>query len=210
MSSAILSPPIPPATPMKLAVAVMAPRPKRWTCDEFHQLGDEGWFEESRVMLIQGEILEMPVPNPPHTTAKSLTEEVLRAIFATGFLVRAENPLLLGRSTDPVPDLAVVRGSIRDYARSHPNTAVLVVEVSDSSLDYDTDDKASLYASAGIADYWVVDLVNRRLIVHRDPQADGAKRFDFGYANVTAFLPGQSVSPVAAAQATVAVADLMP
>ena len=59
----------------------------------------------------------MPVPNPPHTTAKALTEEILRAIFTTGFVVRSENPLILGRSTDPVPDLAVVTGvSLLGYA----------------------------------------------------------------------------------------------
>jgi Uma2 family endonuclease len=86
----------------------------------------------------------------------------------------------------------------------------LVVEVSDSSLDYDTTDKASLYAAAGIADYWVVDLVNRRLMVMRDPLADAAARFGFRYSTVTAVAIGQSASPLAAPASNVAVADLMP
>jgi len=200
MSSAVLPPPAPAGMP----------GPKRWTCDEFHRLGDAGLFEHSRAMLIRGKILEMPVPNPPHTTAKALTEEALRAVFATGFVVRAENPLILGRTTDPVPDLAVVTGSIRDYARAHPTTALLVVEISDFTLDYDTGDKASLYASAGIADYWVVDVVNRRLIVHRDPRADAAQPFGTRYANVAAYPPGQTASPLAAPAARVVIADLMP
>jgi Uma2 family endonuclease len=177
---------------------------------EFYDLGDRGFFDQRRVMLIDGEILEMPLSNPPHATAEALTEEVLRAIFRTGFVVRTEKPLPLGQSTDPVPDLAVVTGSIRDYAQTHPTVAVLVVEISDSSLDYDTGDKASLYASAAIADYWVVDLVNRRLVVMRDPVADTTRRFGFRYATVTTLAIGQTASPLAAPAASVAVADLMP
>jgi Uma2 family endonuclease len=182
---------------------------KHWTCDEFHQLGDEGWFEHSRPMLIRGEILEMPIPNPPHATAKSLVEEALRSILGKGLLIRTENPLVLGRSTDPVPDVAVVMGSARDYARSHPTSAELVVEVSDSSLDYDTYDKASLYASAGIADYWVVDLVHQRLIVHRNPVIDPAMPFGFTYADATIHISGQGASPLVMPGALVAVADLL-
>ena len=115
----------------------------------------------------------------------------------------------IGKSIDPVPDLAVVAGSARDYLQK-PATASLVVEVSDSSLDYDTNDKASLYAAAGIADYWVVDLVNRQLIVFRSPQANTSKPFGFAYANVTLHAAGQAVSPLAATAASVAVAELLP
>jgi Uma2 family endonuclease len=205
MSSATLLPPPPPPVALGLG-----PRPKRWTCDEFHRAGDSGTFEHLRVMLIDGEILEMAVPNPPHSTAKALTEEALRRVFSTGFVVRGENPLILGKSTDPVPDVAVVLGSTRDYATTHPTTAALIVEVADSSLDYDTTDKACLYASAGVADYWVVDLVNRRIVVFRDPQADPAQPFGSRYATVTAHLPGQTVSPLAAPGFNVAVGDVMP
>jgi Uma2 family endonuclease len=152
----------------------------------------------------------MPVPNPPHSTATALTVESLRLVFGKGFVIRSENPLVLGRSTDPVPDVAVVTGSVRDYAQSHPTTALLVVEVGDSTLDYDTGDKASLYASSGIADYWVVDLVNRQLVVHRDPQPDPSRPFAASYRTVTTHPAGQSVAPLAAPTASVAVADLLP
>jgi Uma2 family endonuclease len=167
-------------------------------------------FDDRRVMLIDGEILEMPQAHPPHATAAGLTEEILRTIFGSGFVVRIEKPLPLARDSDPIPDIAVVQGSLRDYGQAHPTTALLVVEVSDSSLDYDTDDRASLYAAAGIADYWVVDLVNHRLIVMRDPLADAAARFGFRYSTVTAIAIGQSASPLAAPASKVAVADLMP
>lgn len=204
MSTGVLSPPIGPP------VIIRAPRPIHWTCDEFHTAGDAGAFEHKRVILIEGEILEMPVPNPPHSTSKDLTGDALRAIFGHGFRVRTENPLILGRSTDPVPDLAVVTGSVRDYAQSHPTTAVLIVEISDTSLDYDLGDKASLYASVAIADYWVVDLVNRQLVVMRDPVADATHRFGFRYATVSTLAVGQTASPLVAPAASVAVADLMP
>jgi Uma2 family endonuclease len=205
MSSATLLP-----RPASAAPIALGPRPKRWTAEEFHRAGDSGAFEHVRVMLIRGEILEMPVPNPPHSTSKALAEEVLRRVFSTGFVIRGENPLVLGRTTDPVPDLAVVAGSTRDYATAHPVTAVLVVEVADSSLDYDTTTKASLYASAGIADYWVVDLVNRRIIVFRDPQTDATQPFGARYATVTAHAPGQAVSPLAAPGSSVTVGEVMP
>jgi Uma2 family endonuclease len=134
---------------------------------------------------------------------------VLRACFPTGHVFRTQMSLVLGQTTDPVPDYAVVAGSARDFVQK-PTTAVLVAEVAESSLAYDTGDKASLYASAGIADYWVVDLVNRQLVVMRDPVADTSRAFGFAYATVSNIPDGQSVSPRAAPAATVAVADLLP
>lgn len=169
-----------------------------------------GWFEGRRAMLIEGEILEMPGPNPPRATSTTLTDSVLRAIFGPSVVVRNQLPLILGLLTDPEPDLAVVPGSARDYAAAHPTSALLVVEISDSTLDYDLNDKASLYAAGGITDYWVVDLVNRRLIVHRIPQSDPAAIFGARYSQVSQFSPADSVSPLAAPQAAVAIADLLP
>jgi Uma2 family endonuclease len=185
------------------------PRPKTWTCDEFHRLGDRGLFEGKPTILIDGHLLEMQPATAAHDTALSLLTEELRKIFSTGFVVRGQMSLVLGESTDPVPDLTIVVGSARSLIQK-PTTAVLVVEVSDSSLDYDTTEKASLYASAGIADYWVIDLLNRQLIVFRDPQADSTKPFGFIYADISMHQPGQSVSPLAAPGSFVSVDDLLP
>jgi Uma2 family endonuclease len=204
MSSAVLPPPAPPAPP-----GFSSPSPKRWTSDEFHRLGDAGFFEGHNFILIHGEILEMPAAGALHDVALSLLDDLIRKCLPTGFSIRCQMSLVLGRTTDPVPDLAVVRGSARDFLQK-PTTAELVVEISDSSLDYDLGDKASLYASAGIADYWVVDLVNRRLVVMRDPVVDGTRAFGSKYTTVTTVAVGQSASPLAAPAATVAVADLMP
>src|SRR5437763_1149905 len=117
--------------------AVAGPRPVRWTAAEFHRLGDMGAFEGRRAMLIDGVILEQGPMNPPHAKSLGLVEEAIRTAFGTGWWLRHQSPLILGLGTDPVPDLAVVPGRPRDYT-GHPTTADLVVEVADTSLDFDT------------------------------------------------------------------------
>src|SRR5436190_13553368 len=147
-----------------------SPQPVRWTCVEFLRLGDMGVFEGRRALLVDGVILEQGPMNPPHAITLELVEVAVRAGFGAGWRVRVQMPLILGQHTDPEPDLAVVPGSPRDSA-AHPTTADLIVEVSDSSLRYDTIEKRGLYAAAGIREYWVVDVNGRQLLVHRDPHA---------------------------------------
>lgn len=187
-----------------------APHPMRWTVAEFHRVYNDPVFEGRRFMLIEGEVLEMPIPNPPHSVSRGLAEESLRRVFASGYWIRSQIPLVLGQSSDPMPDMAVVRGSPRYYAGEHPKTAELIVEVADSSLAYDTHEKASLYAAAGIADYWVIDLPHRQLIVHRTPVADTGSPFDAKYASVTKFDAAAGVDPLAAASSSIKVGDLLP
>jgi Uma2 family endonuclease len=106
-------------------------------------------------------------------------------------------------TSEPEPDLAVVRGSARDYVDQHPTSAALVVEVSDTSLDYDRTRKARVYAQAGIAEYWVVNIVAGVLEVHRDPG-------ESGYRSVLTLRSGEAVAPLAGDGTPVAVADLLP
>jgi Uma2 family endonuclease len=181
--------------------APAVPRPLRWTCAEFHRFGDMGVFEGRRAMLIDGVILEEGPMNPPHAITLELTEAAIRIAFGAGWRIRNQSPLVLGQDTDPEPDLAVIAGTPRGSA-GHPTTADLVVEVADSSLDFDTNEKRLLYARAGIREYWVVDVNGRRLLVHRDPQAGD-------YATRQALGPGDAVSPLAAPTAAVRVADLL-
>jgi Uma2 family endonuclease len=181
----------------------------RWTVDEYHQMVDLGWFQDQRVELIDGEILERPVPNNPHVVAMSLTEDALRSAFGSGFWIRPQSPITLGSASEPEPDLAVVPGKPRDYT-SHPTTALLVVEISDSSLSYDRKEKASLYARAGIADYWIVNLVNGQLEVCRDPALDPLQAFGFGYSSHIILHSGNAIAPLAAPNTPIAVADLLP
>ncbi len=176
------------------------PQPLRWTCDEFHRFGDMGMFEGRRAMLIDGVILEGGPMNPPHAITLGLVEEAIRIAFGAGWWLRLQSPLILGQDIDPEPDLAVVPGRPRDYA-GHPTSADLVVEVADTSIDFDTNEKRLLYARTSIRDYWVVDINGRRLIVYRDPQAGD-------YATQRVLSPADAVSPLAVA-AAVRVADLL-
>jgi Uma2 family endonuclease len=106
--------------------------------------------------------------------------------------------------------VAVVTGSRAQYATHHPQSAVLIVEVSESSLAYDRGRKASLYSRAGIADYWIVNLVNNQVEVHRDPHPDATQHYGHGYASATILVPPAVVNPLAAAQVSLAVVDLLP
>src|SRR5205085_9239839 len=99
-----------------------------------------------------------------------LVDAWLRMVFATGYHVRNQMAFDVGTQNDPGPDLAVVAGSRRDLATRQATSAVLVVEVADSSLDLDTTTKEELYATAGVPDYWVIDLENRQLLIFRDPE----------------------------------------
>ena len=112
---------------------------------------------------------------------------------------------------EPEPDVSVVQGTERDYiGTGHPTTAMLIVEVSDTTLRYDRGTKASLYAKHGIADYWIVNLEDGRVEVHRQPVADAKARFRMRYDNVTIHQKGEFVAPLAMPAARVAVSDLLP
>jgi Uma2 family endonuclease len=124
--------------------------------------------------------------------------------------VQTQSPIDLGELSDPEPDVAVIAGEVRDYTAAHPTTAALVVEVADTSFTYDRTTKASLYAKAGLAEYWIVNLVERQLEVYRHPVADPAALFGFSYAEVTRLAATALVTPLAAVSTTMAVADLLP
>ncbi len=91
-----------------------------------------------------------------------------------------------------------------------PSTAVLILEVSDTTFAFDTGEKASFYAAAGIADYWVVDLAGDRVLVYRAPAPDPKQKYGHAYTSLTVLLPGESLAPLAVAQSPVAASDLLP
>lgn len=185
------------------------PRPRRWTKEEYHAMGRLGWFEDQHVELLDGEVLEMPVPGNPHCVSTDNVAESLRRLFPReNYWVRMQMPLDLGLDLEPQPDVAVVAGPKSSFT-AHPTTALLVVEVSDSTLNIDRGRKACLYARAGLADYWIVNLVDRQVEVYRQPLADATAPYGFKYAEVIIKKPGETVSPLAAPQAAVSVADLL-
>jgi Uma2 family endonuclease len=182
-------------------MATTEPHVKRWTRDEYYKMGDAGLFEGKRVELIDGEIIEMSPANHPHVLALSKTTNVLMYIFSGRYWVRSQAPLLITGTSEPEPDVAVVAGAMTEHS-DHPRTALLVVEVADSTLAYDRSTKASLYAAAGIQEYWILNLVDRQLEIYRDPKGS--------YASKTFLKDGASVTPLAAPQAVIAISDLLP
>jgi len=192
-------------------MSVTAPSPRLWTREEYYKMAEAGVFRpDEHVELIGGRIVTMSPQNSPHATALTLTAEELRTLFAAGYVVRTQLPLDLSPSSQPEPDIAVVRGNVRDYASAHPTTALLIVEVSESSLRFDRGEKASLYASAGIPEYWIVNLLDRRLEVYRDPVPMTGQPYGYGYRTGTHYFAADVVTPLAAPQGVIKVADLLP
>ena len=184
---------------------------RQWSREEYYRMGEAGVFApDERVELIEGVIFQMPPQGPIHSTGTSAVQETLRIVFGSGFYVRPQMPLSLGLASDPEPDIAVVPGSFRDYRAAHPTTALLVVEVSDTTLDFDQHEKASLYARADIQDYWIINIPEQALEIYRDPQPDPTKPFQYGYANVTRLRIGDTIAPLAAPKAVIQVSDLLP
>jgi Uma2 family endonuclease len=163
-------------------------------------MGDEGVFEGRLAMLIEGVIFESGQMRPPHAIALELVANAVRSAFGARWWPRLQMPLVLGLATDPKPDVVVVPGRPRDYS-GHPTTADLVIEVADTSLDFDMNDKRLLYARAGIPEYWVVDINGRSLLVYRDPQAGD-------YAAPLTLGPTDTITPLAVT-AGVRVADFL-
>ena len=165
---------------------------------------DAGVFHpEARLQLIDGEIIEMSPQKSPHATAVNLAQNVLMAAFGPDYSVRVQLPLGLGDRSEPEPDVAVAAGSPRRYAGAHPTEAVLVVEVSDSTLAFDRGAKLRLYARHGLPEYWIVNLVDAVLEVYRDPAGDT-------YRAKQTHGRGERLAPGARPEAAVAVDDLLP
>lgn len=194
----------PPWTP-----SLVMPQPRKWTVTEFDHLGSLGCFTGRRAFLLNGIILEQGPMEPPHAEALEVLNELIRAAFGSGWRFRIQTPLHLDEFNNPMPDLAVVAGT-PGYYGDHPVSAALIVEVADTTLQTDLTDKAERYATAGIADYWVLDLNGGVLHVFRDPQRLPASLAATAYRTHNVLKFTDSVSPLAASSATILVADLLP
>jgi Uma2 family endonuclease len=192
-------------------VAELEPAIRRWTRVEYEQLIDKGVFAPGeRLELIDGLLLVAEPQSAYHFTTVRLVALALTRAFGEGWDVRAEGPIALDDDSEPEPDIAVVRGSLRDYLTAHPADPVLVVEVALTSLAFDRRRKASLYARAGRPEYWIVNLVDRVLEVRREPARSAPAPYGWHYRSVEVLGPGDTASPLAAPAARIAVADLLP
>src|SRR5437879_6193872 len=118
-----------------------SPGRRTWTKAEYYRMADLGWFRGERVELIEGEIMVLSPQKWAHSVTTDKATETLKRVFGSGFWVRMQLPLDLGQTTEPEADVSVVKGKREDYS-NHPTTALLAVEVSDSTLRYDRTRKA--------------------------------------------------------------------
>ncbi|MCI0457871.1 MAG: Uma2 family endonuclease [Gemmataceae bacterium] len=185
------------------------PDKRRWTRSEFYRMAELGWFDGQRVELIDGDVMVQSPQKFGHYATVDRVAEVLRALFGAGFWVRIQGPMAFGAFSEPEPDVSVAAGRREDYS-DHPTTAVLLVEVSDTTLAYDQNRKASLYATVGVREYWIVNLVDRQVEVYRNPRPDNTQDFGHGYADRQVLVAPAALAPLALPGATVQVADLLP
>jgi Putative restriction endonuclease len=179
-------------------------RPVRWSVAGFHRAREAGQLEGERTFLLRGILMEQGPMNPPHALTCELLQSFLPTVFGSGWRIRSQLPLVLNLYTDPLPDFAILEGNIRNVGMKHPKTAALVIEVSDTTINIDTGEKAALYAAAGIADYWVLDITERRLLVHRDPDPAAEK-----YHSITTVKEVETISPLAVPEKLVRVGEML-
>jgi Uma2 family endonuclease len=162
--------------------------------------------EDDKVELLDGLLVMREPQGDRHAMVVGLVRAALEKAFGRGYHLREEKPVALDRMSEPEPDVAVIRGRIRDYRDGHPSKPVLIVEVAVSSLAHDRARKGALYARAGIAEYWIVNLSDEVLEVYREP----VRRRSWTYASVQLLKRTAYVTPLAAPRARIRVGALLP
>ena len=176
-------------------VPIDPPR-KRWTRQELTALESSGTWDHQHLELVDGELIAIPLKTPRYSYSVTTSRNWLSQVFGPDYVLQGasinvapeDNPTSL-----PEPDLIVLTRLYGEFRNAYPSPAdlLLLVEISDSTLGFDLTRKAELYARAGIADYWVLDLPARRLIVHRDPR-------DGRYRSITGYNDREPVAPLSA------------
>ena len=190
-------------------MSVPAIQTKHWTRQEYDRLAEGGMrAPDDRVELLEGEIVTMTPQHGPHSASIGLAEAALRKAFGPAHWIRIQLPLIVDPDSEPEPDLAVVPGSPRDYVTEPPRAALLVVEIADSTLERDRAYKAPIYARAGIPEYWIVNLVERRLEIYRDPIGSPGRPARYPVSRSAA--PTETISPLSLPQISIPIADLLP
>ena len=148
----------------------------RFSVDEYDEMIARGILDENdRVELIRGEIVDKMTIGDRHAACVNRLNALFQLLARGRWIVSVQNPVAF-EDSKPEPDLALLRSRADFYAESTPQAAdiLLLIEVADSSLDFDRGVKAALYAEAGVAEYWVVNLIDSCVEVHRGPQSNGS------------------------------------
>ena len=176
----------------------------RLTVRDYHRLAEAGVLgEDDRVELLEGQLVDMASIGPRHALAVDALNELLVMAAAGQAVVRVQNPIVLDDMSEPQPDFSLLRRPWHGYPDEHPRPpdVWLVIEVADSSLDFDLSAKLELYARSGIREFWVVDLTSNRVLVHRDPN-------DGGYGSVASLAMSGTLQVEALPSVTIPVASI--
>jgi Uma2 family endonuclease len=177
----------------------------RFTVDEYHRMAEVGLLhEDSSVELIDGEIVDMSPIGHRHAVRVAWLSQLFAERLGRLTFVWAQNPVHLYDQAEPEPDVTLLRPREDFYAGKRPDArdVLLVIEVADSSLEYDRCVKAPLYARHGIPEYWLVNLVEGHVAVYRDPAPDG-------YRSVHIARPGEALRPLAFPDFVVSVDEIL-
>ena len=180
---------------------------KYWTVQDYHRMSDLGILDPNeRTELIAGKIVLMTAKGTPHVLVVRLLATILDSLLTEqSVFVSTQDPIRLDNFSEPEADLAIVKGTIFDYAEQHPvpDDIYLVIEVADSTLKQDCELKDKLYARSNIAEYWVVDIKNRQVRIFRDPTSTG-------YTSLLILTETHSISPLAFPEIVLTIASILP
>lgn len=152
---------------------------RRFSVEEYYLMAKAGILkEDDRVELIEGEIVEMAPIGSRHASCVIRLIQFLTQQVASRALVSAQNPVHLGEHSEPQPDISLLRPRADFYSTAHPGPAdvLLLIEVADTSVEYDRGVKVPLYARAGIGEFWLVDLAGESIEVYQSPAPDGYRQ----------------------------------
>jgi Uma2 family endonuclease len=181
-------------------------RDPRYTAERYLQLFTDGVLgDDDRVELLEGVVVAMPPPSPPHDAATSRITRALFEAIGRRAAIRVQCSFIAGRYSIPQPDIAVVPGLESDYDKAHPSAALLAVEVAYSSLPQDRITKAAIYAAARVPEYWIVNLRDDCLEVFRAPEAERRR-----YAESRIVRRGERIEIATLPGVAVVVDDLLP
>jgi Uma2 family endonuclease len=177
----------------------------------YDMMVERGLFDsDDKVELLDGLLVVKEPQSALHASVVMAGQQLLQRAFGPRYHVRIGSPVALDDMSEPEPDLAVVPGGPWDYKNAHPEKPILMVEVALGSRARDRVWKGGLYARAGLADYWVVNLVDEVLEVYRAPRRAPSYRYGWKYRSVQLLRHGATVSPLAAPRRCIRVADLLP
>jgi Uma2 family endonuclease len=182
-----------------VARAIAHAEPRRLTRREYDKLAELGFFQGERVELIHGIVVRISPIGPGHADLIDRLNELFVTALVGRARVRIQQPFIACDESEPEPDVAVVL--LGPYAKAHPDRAHLLVEVAESSLAYDLETKAPLYASSDVPEYWIVDVASRAVDVHTAPERGR-------YTSITRFAIGETLRPQTFREVAISVAQL--